>query len=135
MFKTNLNGKSRGRYKSEEQKVTLGNIKLLYESRQAPIKLFIDYSPTITEAKYKTICWERIPIKLAHVAKVADHPNLKILSSKQMFQWLPIAFAQEKTRNTSEELLNEIRQIIYFLSQAKEITKKIYNNVMNSIKL
>ena len=56
LFKTNLNGKSRGRYKSEEQKVTLGNIKLLYESRQAPIKLFIDYSPTITEAKYKTIC-------------------------------------------------------------------------------
>ena len=37
---------------------------------------------------------------------------------------VPIAFAQVKTGNTSEELLNEIRQIIYFLSQAKEITKK-----------
>ena len=87
MFKSNLNAKSRERYKLEEQKVTLGNIKLFYESQQAPIKLFIDYSPTITEAKHKTICWERIPSKLAHVAKVADHPNLKILSPKQMFQW------------------------------------------------
>ena len=32
-------------------------------------------------------------------------------------------------------MLNEIRQIIYSLHQAKEITKKVYNNIMNSIKL
>ena len=52
-----------------------------------------------------------------------------------MFQRLPIAPAQAKTGNTSENLLNEIRQIVYSLYQEKEVTKKVYNNIMNSIKL
>ena len=52
-----------------------------------------------------------------------------------MLQRLPIALAQVNTANTSENLLNEIRQIIYSLHWAKEITKKVYNNIMNSIKL
>ena len=57
------------------------------------------------------------------------------LTPKQMLQRLPIALAQVKAGNTSENLLNEIRQIIYSLYRAKEITKKVYNNIMNSIKL
>ena len=52
-----------------------------------------------------------------------------------MLQRLPIALAQVKAGNTSENLLNEIRQIIYSLYQAKEITKKVYSNIMNSIKV
>ena len=52
-----------------------------------------------------------------------------------MFQRLTIAFAQAKADNTSENLLNEIRQIIYSLYRAKEITKNVYNNIMNSIKV
>ena len=52
-----------------------------------------------------------------------------------MLQRLPIAFAQVKAGNTSENLLHEIRQIIYSLKEAKEITKKVYNNIMNLIKL
>ena len=52
-----------------------------------------------------------------------------------MLQRLPLAISQVKPSNTSEHLLNEIRQIIYSLYQAKEIAKKVYNNVMNSIKL
>ena len=50
-----------------------------------------------------------------------------------MFQTLPIALAQVKAGNTSENLLNEIRQIIYSLHQGKQMTKKVYNNIMNSI--
>ena len=50
-----------------------------------------------------------------------------------MLQRLPIALTQVKTGNTSENLLNEIRKIIYSLYQAKEITKRVYNNIMNSI--
>ena len=49
---------------------------------------------------------------------------------KQMLQRLPTALAQVKAGSTSENLLNEIRQIRYSLYQAKEITK----NIMNSIK-
>ena len=52
-----------------------------------------------------------------------------------MFERLPIALVQVKVGNTSENLLNEIRQIIYSLSWAKETTKKAYNNIMNSIKV
>ena len=53
---------------------------------------------------------------------------------KQMLQRLPTALAQVKAGSTSENLLNEIRQIRYSLYQAKEITKKVCNNIMNSIK-
>ena len=47
---------------------------------------------------------------------------------------LPIALVQVKAGNTSENLLNEICQIIYSLYQAEEISKKVYNNIMNSLK-
>ena len=59
--------------------------------------------------------------------------GLKILAPKQMLQRLPIALAQVKAGNNSENLLNEIRQIIYLLYQSKEITKKVYNNLMKSL--
>ena len=59
--------------------------------------------------------------------------GLKILTPKQMLQRVPIALAQEKEGNNSENLLNEIRQIIYSLYQSKEITKKVYNNLMKSL--
>ena len=52
---------------------------------------------------------------IANVAKVSDHSNLKIFTPEQMLQRLPIALAQVKAGNTSENLLNEIRQIIYYL--------------------
>ena len=52
---------------------------------------------------------------LARVAKVSDHPNHKILTPKQMLQRLSIAFAQVEAGNTSENLLNKIRKIIYSL--------------------
>ena len=52
-----------------------------------------------------------------------------------MLQRLPIAPAQIKAGNTSENLLNEITQIIYSLHREKELSKKICSNVMNPIKL
>ena len=57
-------------------------------------------------------------------SKVPDHSKLKVLSPKQMLQWLPIALAQVKAGNNTESLLNEIRQILYSLYQSKQITKK-----------
>ena len=52
-----------------------------------------------------------------------------------MLQRLSIALALVKAGNTSENLLNEIRQMIYSLYRAKEIIKKVCNNRMNSVKL
>ena len=59
--------------------------------------------------------------------------GLKILTPKQMIQRLPIALAQVKAGNHSENLLNEIRQIVYSLYQLKEFTKKVYNNLIRSL--
>ena len=78
-----------------------------------------DYSRIVSEAKYRP----------------KDEEDLKILTPKQMLQKLPIAFAQIKSGDTFKNLLNEIRQVIYSLHQTQEITKKIYNNITNSIKL
>ena len=64
-----------------------------------------------------------VSISIASQAKhIAEYgKGLKILAPKQMLQRYPITLTQAKAGNTSENLLNEIRQIIYFLYQAKEI--------------
>ena len=54
-------------------------------------------------------------IASSHEAKISDHSNLKISSPKRMLQRLTTALAQVNAGNTSENLLNEIRQIIYSL--------------------
>ena len=51
--------------------------------------------------------------------------GLTILTPKEMYQRLPIALAQVKAGNTSKNLLNEMRQIIYCLYRGREITKKV----------
>ena len=48
--------------------------------------------------------------------------QLQILTPKKRLQRLPITLAQIKAGNTSENLLNETRQIIYSLHRKKEIT-------------
>ena len=72
---------------------------------------------------------------ISQVKNEAKYRGLKILTPKQILKILPIAFAQVKVGKTSENLLNEISQVIYLLYQTKEITKKVYNKIMNSIKL
>ena len=59
--------------------------------------------------------------------------GLKILTLKKMLQRLPISLAKVKAGNNLESLLNEIRQIVYSLYQSKQITKKVYNNIIKSI--
>ena len=53
-------------------------------------------------------------------AKVKCGKGLKILSRKQMLQRLPLALAEVKAGNTSENLLNEVRQIV----EKKKLLKK-----------
>ena len=52
-----------------------------------------------------------------------------------MLQRLPIALVQVKTGNNSENLLNEIRKIVYSWYQSKKVTKKVYNNMIRSVQL
>ena len=69
------------------------------------------------------------------LAREQEGTGLKILTPNQMLKRLPIALAQVKAGNNSETLLNEIKQIVYSLFRSKEITKKVYNNIINSIKV
>ena len=52
-----------------------------------------------------------------------------------MLERLPTALAQVIASNTSENLPNEACQTIYYLYQTKKVNKKVYKNIMNSIKL
>ena len=73
--------------------------------------------------------------KAAEEATEQSGTGLKILTSKQVLQRLPIALAQVNTGNNSESLLTEIKQTICSLYQSKEITKTVYNNMIGSIQL
>ena len=59
--------------------------------------------------------------------------GLKILTPMQMLQTLPVDLAKVKAGNESENLLNEIYQIIQSWCWAEEISKIVYNSIMNSI--
>ena len=123
-FKKDLNEIKSGnpRHKSEKQLYIIKIVKDLYDSRQKIINLLNDYSKIRSEAIFKS-----------RQNNTTEGKRLKILTSKQMLQRLPIALAQVKAGNNSENLSNEIRQIIYSSYQAKEITKKVYNNLMKSL--
>ena len=66
---------------------------MLYESREAAIKLFTNYSSIESKAKQK-----------GNYGK-----GLEILTPKEILQKLPTACAQVKAASTSKNLLNEIR--------------------------
>ena len=80
---------------------------MLYKARNSVIEFFDDYSSMVSEAKLTA----------------TKGTELKILTPKQMLQRLLIALAQVKAGNKSENLLNEIRQIVYSMHQ-------IYNNII-----
>ena len=107
--------------KNAEQRKVIANINMLYNARNDAIKFIKDYGSKILDAK--------------KLAREKEGTGIKILTPNQMLKRLPIAHAQVKAGNNSESLLNEIRQIVYSLYQSKEITKKVYNNIINSIKV
>ena len=59
--------------------------------------------------------------------------GLRILTPSQMLSRLPISLAQLKAKNNSKKLKSEIRQLLYSLYRSKKLTKKIYNNLINTI--
>ena len=107
--------------KNDNQKKVLANVNILFNEGNRAIKFIEDYGSMILETK-------RL------VKEEQKGKGLKILTPNQMLKKLPIALAQVKAGNNSESLLNEIRQIAYSLYRSKEITEKVYNNIINSIK-
>ena len=83
--------------KSNDQVSVTQNVEDLFYLRNKIIDIFRDYSFLPSEAKYKA--------KYGRASK--------ILTTKKMLQRLPIVLAQVKAGNPSENLLNEVRKIIY----------------------
>ena len=108
--------------KNDNPKRTLANINIFYNARENAIQFIKDYGSMILGARSLAI-------------EEQEGTGIKILTPNQMLKRLPIALAQIKAGNNSESLLNEIRQIVYSLYRPKEITKKVYNNIINSIKV
>ena len=105
--------------KKQEKGIVLKNLYNFFEARE----IILDgFDSKIFSIKYKVLGILN-----------TDLSKLKMLTPKQMLQRLPIALAQVKAGNNSESLLNEIRQIVYSLYQSKEITKKVYNNIIKSV--
>ena len=61
--------------------------------------------------------------------------ELKILTPQKMLQRILIALAQVKAGNNSKNVSNEIEQVVYSLNQSKEITEKVYNNIIKSMQI
>ena len=93
--------------KTTKQKGVINNITRFYLSREEVINFFRDYVGMLSDANYNAKQNE------------TSGKGLKILKPKQMLQRLPIALAQVKLDNNSENLLNEDRQIIYSLVSIK----------------
>ena len=82
--------------KSKEQKNIIYNIESLQKARKEAIKFHDNYFLMLSEAKNK-----------------ASGKGLKILKPKQILQRLLVALAKVKSGNISQNLLNEIRKIVY----------------------
>ena len=101
--------------KLTNKKITLSNTIKFYNARKNVFDLFDDFTSVMPEGKYG-----------------GKGEGLKILTPKQVRQKLPTVLAEIKAGNTSDNLLSEIRQIAYSLYRGKEITKKVYNNLIKS---
>ena len=111
--------KPRSQEKKQEKEIVLENLYNFFEGREKVLDAF--------ESKIFSM-----KPKGAGILNL-NHSKLKVLTPKQMLQRLPIALTQVKAGKNSESLSNEIRQIVYSLYQSKQITKKVYNNIMKSI--
>ena len=121
-FLNKLSGIKIGK-KTIKQKETINNLEKFYNSREEVINFFKDYGKMVLDPAYKS------------KENETKGKGLKILTPKQMLQRLPIALAQVKAGNNSESLLNEIKQIVYSLYQSKQITKKVYSDIIKSINI
>ena len=66
-------------------------------------------------------------------AKRQKGQGLKTMIPSQLITRLPILLAQEQAGNNNKKLNNEIRQIIYSLYRSKNLSKTIYNHLIDNI--
>ena len=65
--------------------------------------------------------------------KIQKGQGLKVMTLSQLVTRLPILLSQIAAGSTSNKLKNEIRKIIYSLYRSKNLSKTIYNHLINAI--
>ena len=91
--------------KTDDQNEMINNLEKFYHSREKACNFFRNYTGMMFDCSYQAKQDE------------TKETGLKILTSKQMFQRLPLAIAQVQTGKNSKSLLNEIIPIVYSLYQ------------------
>ena len=59
--------------------------------------------------------------------------GIKILTSNQMLNRLPIALAQLQAGSNSNKLNNDIRQLSYSLYRSKNMSEQVYKSLIGNI--
>ena len=124
-FKKGQN-KTKRYIKKKAKRDTLKSLNALYEGREMVLNVFKSgICPfNLTEGT------GRLCMLTSCTSDLVICP--KILIPKQILQKLPAqVLAEVKIGNTSENLQYEIRQIIYSLYHAEEVTKEVFKNIMN----
>ena len=87
---------------------------------------------------------ERIAEKPDNIVKIVEKilnfnkqqqsgEGIKMLTPNQMLSRLSISLPQLEAGNNSNKLKNEIRQLLYSLYRSKNMTKRVYNNLIKHI--
>ena len=111
---------------SDSRKIFLEKIQKLIMTIDKIRDQNLQYDINREAAKISTLSSE----KLINM-KTLQVKGIKKITLKQKLEWLQLTFATVKAGNISENLLNEIRQVIYFSFRKKEFTKKIYDNIID----
>ena len=119
--------------------------------KSSTLKKLVKIVPNITEKKRIDNVIKGVEFTLDYAASLGyinsnsklDSPDsdfsdakgsaLKILAPNQMLSRLPISLAQLKAGNDSENLKNEISQLLYSLYRSKKLTKQLYKSLIDII--
>ena len=111
----NLQSQNNQSKKKEGQKLLKMQLYFLMKSKTFSMPLKVEYfQKKKNKEKDLQVFYiaqlAQLASKVPH-CKVSDRRQFKVLTPDQLLQRLPIALVQVKASNTSEKLLNQIRQI------------------------
>ena len=115
-FLKNLKSQNNQSKKKKRQKLLKMQLYFLMEGKTFSIPLKVEYfqKKKNKEKDLQVFYIAQLPQVTSKVPhrKVSDRRQFKVLTPEQLLQRLPTALVQVKASNTSEKLLNQIRQII-----------------------
>ena len=114
-----------------------GEIKTIKANNESNLEVFKEKSDIAEQGSHEqpdtTGMFDLQSEESAEQKRNQSGQGLKILTPDQMLSRLPITLAQLKAGNNLQKLTKEMRQLLYSLYRSKNLTKKIYKNLINII--